>query len=821
MRDLRYALRGLRRSPLFTAAALLSLTLGIATATTVFSLVNAAILRQPPFPGADRVMLLNITQLTPGEPLFRTRWSWPRFQLLQNQATSFEAIASSSNNVLTLTGSGDPEPIAIELVSWRYHGLLGARIILGNSFTAAADQESTPAIILGYDFWQRRFAGSPGVLGSVVQLNGVPLTVVGVAERGFSGVSGLAQAWVPATMAPQVSYRDYLTTNQNFITAIGRLKPGISVEAARAEMDVLGRRIQAEEPSELDTPQDVFSASLMPLNEARVDLVTRRALLMLSGAVAVLLVIACANVASLLLGRAAGRRREIAIRLAVGGSRGRLVRQLLVESTVLAVGAGLLGTLVTAWTLLVVRIPPTLARGRNFYGAVGEFATPGMDWRVMAFVVLVCAFSVLIFGLIPALRATRTDLVTDLKLGGERKGPGGIGLREAVVGLQLALAVMLVVGCGLLLTSFARMRAQPLGFAPERLLTFMLRPSEVRYPTEAAPALIDRVLEEIRRVPGVEGVTVDGCVPLAMQCANAQLFIAGRPWVREADAPSVLRHYVSPDHFTTLRIPIVRGRGLTADDRPGRPKVVVINQKAAERFWPGQDPIGQRVWWNGAAAFGEADSSAEIVGIVGDVAHQPLDERPIQPDFFTAYAQFTYPNRMVMVRTRGEPEALTRELAQAVQRADPSLALFDAQTMEHRARLSWSKRTGQTAVFTTIAVIALLLAITGVYAVTASFVASRTRDIGVRIALGAPRSRIVSASLSHTTRLGALGVVAGLAGAMATSRLLRAALYDTSPLAVGVYLATAGLLLLALVAASYLPVRKALGISPAEVLRSE
>ena len=820
MRDFRYALRGLRRAPLFTAAALLSLTLGIATATTVFSLVNAAILRQPPFPEADRVMLLNTTQLTPGEELFRTRWSWPRFQLLQKQATSFDAIASSSNNVLTLTGQGDPEPIAIELVSWRYHGLLGAPIILGNGFTSEIDQQPTPVILLGYDFWQRRFAGKPDVLGSLVQLNGVALTVVGVIGPDFTGVSGLAQAWVPATMAPQVSYRDYLTTNQNFITAIGRLKPGITVEAARAEMDVLGRRLHAEIPNELDTPQDVFSASLMPLNEARVDFVTRRALIMLSGAVGLLLVIACANVASLLLGRAAGRRREIAIRLAVGAGRGRLVRQLLVESTVLAVGAGVLGTLITAWTLMVVRIPPTLARGRNFYGAVGEFATPGMDWRVVAFVVLACAVSVMIFGLIPALRATRADLVTDLKLGGNAKA-GGIGLREVVVGLQLALAVMLVVGCGLLLTSFARMKAQPFGFNPERLLTFMLRPSEVRYPPEAAPALLDRVLEEIRRVPGVEGATVDGCVPLAMQCANAQLFIAGKPWARESEAPSVLRHYVSPDHFATLKIPIIRGRGITPDDRPGRPKVVVINQKAAERFWPNQDPIGQRIWWNGAAAFGEADSSAEIVGIVGNVAHQPLDERPVQPDFFTAYAQFTYATRMVMVRTRGEPEALTRQIAQAVQRADPSLALFDVQSMEHRARLSWSKRTGQTAVFTTIAAIALLLAITGVYAVTASFVASRTRDIGVRMALGAPRSHIVGASLSHTVRLGVLGVLTGLAGAVATSRLLRAALYDTSPLAGGVYLATAGVLLLALAAASYLPVRRALGVSPAEVLRSE
>jgi len=821
--DLRYAVRSLRRVPVFAIAAVASLTLGIATATTVFGLLDAALFRPPPFDEPDRLALLNITQYTPAEGLYRVRWSWPRFRLLERSARSFEAIASSSNAVLTLTSAGDPVPVPVEIVSSRYHSVMRAPITLGRAFSTAEDESgtATPTAILSDDLWRRRFGGDEHVLGRVIEMNGLALTVVGVAGPGFHGLSGLAEAWIPATMAPLATYSDYLTTNQNFITAVGRLRPGTSLEHARAELAVLGRTIQAEEPSEAETPNDRFGATAMSLNEARVDVVTRRALLLLAGAVATLLLIACANVASLLLGRAAGRRREIAIRLAIGAGRWRLVRQLLVESGVLATVSALLGTVLTVWALLVVRLPPTLARGRNFYGAVGEFATPALDWRVLGFVVLVSALSVLFFGLAPALQATRTDFVPDLRTGSAGSGAGATRSREVVVGLQVALAVVLVVGCGLLLTSYARLRSQQLGFEPDRMLTFIIRPSEVRYPPPAAVALIDRVLEEIGRLPGVEAATVDGCAPLATQCANAALNLVGRPWDHETDAPSVLRHYVAPGHFAALGTPILRGRGIEAGDRAGRLHVVVINQTAATRFWPNEDPIGRKVWFTGAAPFASADSAAEIVGVVGDVAYQPLDEHPVQPDFFTSYAQFTYATRMILVRTRGEPLAQVPDIALAVQRAEPGLALFDVQTMAERASRSWSKQTGETLLFATIAGIALALAMTGVYAVTAYAVASRTREIGVRMALGAPAARIVRTSLAQTVRVGVMGGLVGLLGALGLSRVIRATLYDTSPLAGGAYAGAVLVLLLALMAASYLPVRRALRVNPIEVLRTE
>jgi putative ABC transport system permease protein len=824
LHDLKYALRSLSRMPVFTGAALISLTLGVACTAAVFSLVDAAMLRTPPFVEADRLLLLNITQRTPAEGELRQRWSWARFQLLQRDVRSFERIASSSNNVVTVTGTSNPEPLPIEVVSPEYLTVMRAPLAASRGLGTDEQTGGTHTVVISDGVWHRRFGASERVLGTTMELNGVPLTIVGVTARGFNGISGLAQAWIPAAAAPLITYRDYLTTNQNFITVVGRLRPEATLDSARAELAVVGPRIHAEQPSVADTPQDEFSATAMTLNAARVDVVTRRALILLSAAAVVLLLIACANVTGLLIGRATARRREIAIRLAIGSSRARLLRQMLVEAAVLAAAAGVLTLFPVAWAIPFLRVPPTLARGRNFYGAVGEFAAPVMDWRLVAFTFAVCACTVVAFALLPALRSTRASIAADLKTGGPLSsgGPRRTSLREAVVGLQLALAVVLLVACGLLLSSYTRLRQTPLGFDPDGLLTFMIRPSEVKYPTATAPALIDRVLEEIRRVPGVEAATVDGCAPLSTQCANAGLRIVGRPADPPAEAPFVLRHYVAPSHFDTLRVPLVRGRGLKDSDRNGAPGVVVINEAAARRFWPGQDPLGKHVWFEGGSAFASPESSAEIVGIVGDVAYQPLNERPIQPDFFTAYAQFTYPSRMVLVRTSGsDPLTLVPQFAQAVRRADPDLALFDVQTMSARAQSSWSKDSFQTALFTVIAFVALSLAATGVYAVTSFLVTSRIREIGVRMALGANGRQIARAILWPTIRFGIPGVAAGTVGAIVLARAMRAALYETSPLDPGVLTGAIVILAAAAIGASCVPLRRALRVDPVDVLRAE
>jgi putative ABC transport system permease protein len=826
LNDLRYAVRALLRTPVFTIAAVVSLTLGIGSSAAVFSLVDAAMLRRPPFASADRLAVLNITQRTPREGELRHRWSWRRFQLLKRHAQAFEGLATSSNNVVTVTGSSHPEPLTVEVVSADYLDVMRAPLVLGRGFAEddAVAGATSPGVVISQDVWERRFGGIEHIVGSSVELNGVAFTVLGVAARGFNGVSGLAQAWIPATAAPQVTYSDYLITNQNFLTVIGRLRPDVTIDSARAELAVVGPRIHAEQPSGADTPQDEFSATAMTVNDARIDVVTRRALMLLAAAAAMLLLIACANVAGLLVGRAAVRRREIAIRLAIGSSRARLVLQMLVEGAVLAGAAGFLTLGVTAWVMPFLRVPVTLARGRNFYGAVGEFATPALDWRLFAFTFASSAATVLLCALLPALRSTRSRIAADLKTGGA-PAPGVTArpaLRESIVGLQVCLAVVLLAGSGLLLSSYARLRHAHLGFDPHGLVTFMIRPSEVKYDTAAAPPLLDRVLDEIERTPGVETATVDGCAPLSTQCANGTLRIVGRPLTNPADAPVVLRHYVSPNYFRTLRVPIIRGRGLDTNDRAGGPAVVVINEAAAQRFWPGENPIGKRVWFDGAAAFGSPEAAAEIVGIVGNVAYQPLGENPVQADFFTAYAQFTYPTRMVLVRaTAGDPLALVPQLAQAVRRADPDLALFDVQTMEARAHLSWSKHSFQTALFVIIASIALTIAATGVFAVTSFFVTSRSREIGIRVALGANTGQIVRATVEPTFRFALPGAAAGLVGALWLGRIMRATLYETSPLDPGVLCGAVSVLIAAVIAASYLPVRRALAVNPVDVLRSE
>jgi putative ABC transport system permease protein len=838
----RQAVRSLLRAPLLTGAAVLSLTLGIAATTTVFSLIDGALLRQPPFPQANRLAILTIVHSSPTTTPRPERWSWPRFELLRQSQRSFELIASFSVAVLTITGVQDPEPLQTELVSRDYFDVLRVGLTAGPGFVRSAlsrSESSTPqpsgvaaeseiaqppSVVLGYGLWQRRFGGDAGAIGRAIRLNGVPVTIVGIAPRDFSGVSGRAQIWASASSGPRASYADYFTTNQNFISVIGRLRDGVALDQARRELAVLGSRIQQAEPSEMETPNDEYSATASSLNDARVNPVMRRALGLLLGAVSVLLLIACANVASLLLGRATGRRREIAIRLAVGATRGRLIRQLLGEGAILGGLSAIAAILVTTWVMGLVRVPAAMARPRNFYGAIGEFSTPGLDARMLLFVVGLGMATVLLFALVPALRATRADLVTDLKSGRPQwSGPFGrhLGLREMVVSLQVALAVVLLVGGGLLLASYSRLRDTTLGFEPDHLLTFAIRPSEVKYNGVAAAGLIDRVLAEIERVPGVVAASVDGCAPLAGRCASAQAFLVGRPNPPAAEAPEVLRHYVGPDHFRTLGLRLVQGRTLTAQDRAGRPHVVVINQTAAHRFWPGEDPIGKRIWWDAAATYASVDSAAEVVGVVSDMAYYAPDESPVLPSFFTPFAQFTYASRTVLVRTAGDPMAAVPAVAAAVRRADPDLALLDVQPMTDLVGGAFAKQSFQSMLLGVVAVVALLLAATGIYAVTAHFVASRTRELGVRVALGASEAQVMRASASRTIRLGAAGVAAGILGAFAATRVLRSLLYDTSPLDPRVFVTALVVLLGVLALASWLPVRRALRVNPVEVLRAE
>lgn len=809
-----------------SVAAVFSIALGVAATTSVFSVVDAALVRSPPFPAADRLAMLFITRQQPNASLERERWSWARSRLLRERATSFSHVASFSLAVLAITSAeSEPEPVNAELVSSSYWATLRVQPLVGRGFTSDEDIGSGahPVAIVGYDLWRRRFGRDAAIVGKAIGVNGTMLTVVGVAPDAFSGLSGRAQIWIPATMAPRLTYADYLVTNQNFISVIGRLRDGVTMESAHAELAFVGDAIQRALPSASSNPAMRFGATAVSLAEARVDPTTRRPMLLLLAGVACLLLLSCANVAGLLLGRALSRRREIAIRIATGASRGRIVRQLLVESALLAMVGGIIAVLIAVPMANRIVFPTSAARGRNFYGALGEFATPHTDPRVLSFCLLLCALTTLAFGLLPALRATHVDLPRDLK-DGAGSGGGGRHLRvtprQFIVAAEAALAVVLLSCAGLLVASWRRLDTTDVGFDRTHMLTFLIRPSEAMYPAPKAPALIERVLAEVERVPGVDAASVDGCAPVGTGCANTTLYIIGRPTPRPDDAPFVLRHYVGPNHFRTLGVPVVRGRAFSSADRAGSPRVAIINEKAAGRFWPNEDPIGKRVWFGGGSNFSSPDSSAQIVGIVGDVAYQPLDEHPFQADFYTPYAQFTYAARTVLVRTRGAPTAVVPAVRRAVRDADPNLALFDVRTMEERIRDSWARLSYQMRLLGAFAAAALLLAGTGIFAVIAHSVGDRRREIGVRVALGATPAQVIASVGRHGARPATIGVVVGLFATVLIGRVLASSIYGVRAFDPPVFVTVSLVAIMITLIATYLAARRALAIEPVEAMRA-
>ncbi|MEP6491501.1 MAG: ABC transporter permease [bacterium] len=823
-RDIHFARRSLRRTPVLTAAAVLSIAIGIAATTSVFSIVDAALFRPPPFDHPDQLAALFVTRQTPNRPIERERWSWTRYRLLGELSASFEQVASVSQSVLALTND-DPQPINAEVVSATYLPLLRVQPIAGRAFSAADEQPDAPAVaLIGYDLWQSRYGADQSIIGRTIGLNGVTITVIGILPRGFVGLTGRAQLWVSPAMPPRMSYADYLTTNQNFISVVGRLRSGTTIDAARAELAIVGRNIQQRAPSQSSALATQFAATAVTLNEARIDPSTRTPMLLLLVAVGCLLLLACANVAGLLLGNAVSRRREIAIRIATGATRSRIVQQLLVEASTLAAVGGLLGVLVAVPVTMRAGVPAAMWRGRNFYGAISEFSTPRVDMRVLLFSIAICALVTLIFGLVPALQATKLDLTSALKSGigsGVRAGGSRFELRRVIVAAEAFLAMVLLVAGGSLAATWGRIASMDVGFDRTHLLTFLIRPSEVKYPVDKAPALLTRLLDDIQRLPSVEAASVDGCAPVGTGCANSTLYVLGRPQPAPNEAPPVLRHYIGPNHFRMLGVPVLRGRVFTDRDRAGSPRVAVINQTAAKRFWPDEDPIGKRVWFGGGSSFNSPDSSAEIVGIVGNVAYQSLDEHPFQPDFYTPYAQFTYASRTILVRTRGEPIALVAEVRRAVSAVDPTLALFEVRSMEERMGDSWARLSYQTKILGAFAVVALFLAATGIFAVVAHVVSDRRREIGIRVALGATHVQVLTAVGGSGARPALIGLVAGVPAAVLVGRGLAASVYGIRPFEPRVIGAVVVTVVAATLAAAYLAARRALSVDPLEAIRNE
>ena len=820
-RDLRYAVRTLLHMRGVALVAILTLALGIGATTTMFSVVYAMLLMPPPFAEPDRLVILFNTSVTPRDGLQRLRWSLPNITELERAASSFESVGSFTGPLFSVSGRGEPEYIDGETVSRGYFQALRVRPIAGRTFSA--DESSAaggPAVaLIGARLWKRLLGGDPRALGATLIVNDEPLTIIGILPDGFAGLSGKAEIWIAPPMAARLYYSEYRTTPQNFISAVARLKDGVSLQQANAELAALGPGFIGNGSA----PDTVWSAAAVPLREARVDPIVRQSALVLLAAAACVLLIACVNVAGLLLARARIRRREIAVRLAIGSGRRRLVQQLLTEGLLLAALAGCGGTLL-AWCgvgLFTRTAPAAIASGRNNYGAIGSLAAPVLDPAVLLFALACALGTTLLFALVPALAASRAELVTALKEDDRGGGRGGRALPTLVVS-EVAIACLLLTASGLLIESFARIQSRRTGFVPDQVLTFWVRPPGSRYPPASGPATLDRLLTRLQAVPGVESAAVNRCVPFS-GCSNTILFLADRP-VDRLNAPGVGRHYISADYFRTLGIPIVAGRALTPADRAGSPPVAVVNESGARRFWPGENPIGKRVWFGTTTGpFSDPAHAVEIVGVAGDVKYGGVDQpdRSDRADFYTSYLQFAYPDTMVAVKARGAPAALLPAMRTAVAAIDPALPIYDAMTLEDRIGAAIARPRFNATLLGAFAGAALLLAAIGVYGVLSYSVSSRMREMGVRLALGADASRVTRLILGEGLRLAGIGAGIGIVGSVALAQLSKGLLVDALPWDPALP-GAAGLIMIAVAAlAAFIPARRAGAIDPIVVLRND
>jgi putative ABC transport system permease protein len=791
--DLRYGARLLRRSPGFTAAAVLTLALGIGANTAVFSVADAVFLRPLPFAEPERLVAVWLNG--PDHSV-----SQASFVELREASRSLADVAAYSGWGFTLTGSGEPEALQGARVSAGLFRLLGARPALGRGFLP---EDGTPGqgqvALLGHGLWHRRFGADPKILGKTITIDGGRYAVVGVMPIGFHFPGReSSDLWLPLTI--DATSEDFTA---GYLTLIGRLAPGMAPSQATAEVREVARRIRERDP---DPEKEEIASAVVPLQtELAGDL--RPALLVLLAAVGSVLLIACVNVANLLLARASVRQQEIAVRLALGAGRRRLLRQLLTESVMLAVLGGVAGVLLA----------------RAGVGPLAESVTAGspqlnevaVDGRILLFALGLSLAAALTFGLVPALRSSAPDLQSTLKEGG-RSGsanPARQRLRSALVVAEIALALILVAGAGLLIQSLWRLYNVDPGFRTEDILSFRLSPSFEGEDTAPRQAFYEGVLERLAGLPGVEAVGAVHLTPLGGNNWNPSLRVEGRPG--EA-LPSVDWRVATPGYFETLGIPLLAGRSFTGSDRDGAPGAALVNQTFARRVFPGGSPLGQRV----NTFFEGKDNWVTIVGVIGDVKHHGLATAP-EPEIYRPYAQHPITGMTVMLRASSDPLALAAEVREAVWGLDADVPISEVATLEEVVARSMARPRSVTVLLAVFAGIALLLGAIGIYGVMAYSVAHRRHEIGIRLALGARQGQVLRLVLGQGLALAALGLAVGLPLTAAATRLLESLLFGVAP---ADPLTLGGVaLLLAVVAllASYYPARRAMEVDPVQALRYE
>lgn len=794
--DLRYALRALRRAPGFTVAVVLTLALGIGVNSAIFSVVHSVLLRPLPYASPERLVVLYGRYPEFG----RTSTSLPDFQDWRAGSRTFEQMAARHNAAFVLTGEGEPERMIADRVTSNFFATLGVRPLLGRVFLPDEDRigGDDRVVVLSHGYWQRRFGGDPRVIGRQIQLSGRPWTVVGVAPPGFR-YGRAVDLWAPTRADTTLPRR------AEFLDVIGRLEPGVTVTQASADVAAVVQRLAEQYPA----TNAKIKSEVIGLQE---DLVggVRPALFAFMGAVLLVLLIACANVANLLLARAATRDREVAVRFAVGAGRGRLVRQLLTESMVLALLGGIVGIGLASWGVAALS-----ATSVQFLPRQHEI---GMDPTVVVFSLLLALGTGLLFGLAPAIRLSGGALHASLREGGRGSTGGALArVRSALVLGEVALALVLLVGAGLLIRSFEKLTRVDLGFEPAGVLTYSLTFPSAKFRDEAQlPSLYEAMLGRTRALPGVRSAALSADLP--MGGANYLAYsIKGQPprASRPDAAPEDVQPFaVSPDYFGTLHIPLRRGRLFDATDGPTAPRVAVINEEMVRTVFGDRDPIGSQL------TFGNPDDWRTIVGVVGNVAQEGVTAKPYA-QLYEAIQQV--PGRVVYMslRTDQDPVLLASSARNAVRAIDSDVLVNDMQPLEARVAQNIARPRLSVWLLVGFATVALILAAVGIYGVMAYTVAQRTKEIGVRMALGADPVAVKRLVVWQGMQPALLGVGVGLLAAFATSRLIASLLYGVSALdpvtfvLVPLFLATIALL------ATYVPARHATRVSPTVALQSE